>query len=128
MKALVKYNPEIHDVLIGSLDKEVEKSKKYAINGVSQYHTLLQKREINVAGRTIDLTKGLRNQVDSMATHSFSYHIKHKGELEIEFSSLNDRMPSILRKPAEKLMIIKIKSELKKEFKQDIFSVSKMEG
>jgi hypothetical protein len=127
MKVLVKYNPDIHQQLCKSLDKEIQKSKQYTTDGVS-HHTILKKREINIAGKTIDLTKGLRDKVDGMSSQNFLYSIRGVGEIEITFKSINDKMPFIIRKTAEKLMMVKIKSELRKEFKQDILSVSKVEG
>jgi hypothetical protein len=126
MKALVKYNPEILDALVLELDKECGKSRGYIINGVSQNHMLFKKREIHVAGKTIDLTKGLREKVDNMSAQTFSYHIKHKGELVLEFKSMNDRLPSIIRKPAEKMMVAQIKHGLRKEFGKNILDIKQV--
>lgn len=118
MKATVEYNQEIHDKLIASLDKEVEKSKKILTEGVK----VLEKKVKLPSGREIVIGKNINDKVNSMLTYSFNYTIIKEGELEIEFKSLADKIP-LIKQYTEQAMKTKIRSEMKKEFGKDILKI-----
>jgi hypothetical protein len=122
-RVIISYKPEAHAKLIAYLDKEVSDSAKYMQVGVGQKMRLGQ--PIDVFGKRIDLTKDLRDKVDSMGMQSFRYEIIKIGEIRITFTSMVDSIHSFVRKPMEKVMEMKTRSELKKALGQDFVNVKK---
>lgn len=125
MRFLIKYKPEIHSKLCDYLDKEVKQDQKYQQEGIANKTGLLKQRSVTVAGRTIDITKSLRDKVDMMVTHSFYYEIKQVGDITITFGSLVDRLPHITVALQKRLMLFKVKAELRKEFGDSILEIKK---
>jgi 1-aminocyclopropane-1-carboxylate deaminase/D-cysteine desulfhydrase-like pyridoxal-dependent ACC family enzyme len=118
MKATILYKPEIHDKMVEALDKEVIKSQGIKEKGV----VLLQKKVKLPGGKEVVIGKTINEKVNQMLTYTFNYNIINIGEIVIEFNSLADRIP-LVRQYTEKCMKGKIKSEMKKEFKDGIIKI-----
>jgi hypothetical protein len=118
MKAQVEYKPEIHKQLVESLNKEVEKSGAIQKKGV----TVLEKKVTLPGGRQIVVGKELNKMVNDKLSYTFSYKVIKTGLIEIEFKSLADNIP-LVKQYTEKAMKLKMRSELKKEFKDGILKV-----
>jgi len=120
---IIKYKTEIHTKLIEELDKEIEKSNRWQQEGLTEHNIFLKKRNIQIAGKTIDMTKKMRETIDSMSTHTINYEVVKEGEIILKFKSLVDSTPAILKKPAEKMELRRLKKEFKKDFGKDILSI-----
>jgi len=118
MKFIVEYKPEIHAKLTEELDKEMEKSLKIMDKGV-----VLMKKKITLpGGRVIVVGESLNEKVNQMLTYTFNYNIDKIGLITIEFNSLADKIPGV-KQYTETAMKGKIRSSLKKEFRDGIIKV-----
>lgn len=124
MKFKIEYEPTIHSKLCESLNKERQRCQNLMAGGIANKSRALQQRSITIAGKTIDITKGLREQVNNVAFMTQDYQILEVGTIVFEVRSTIEKLP--FPQLFKRMMRSKVKSELKKEFGKDILAITEI--
>jgi hypothetical protein len=125
MKFRIKYQPEIHENICKYLDKEVKQDQTYQQEGISSRVGLLKERKVTVAGKTWDITAGVRERFDAMTPHSCYYSIIKEGEILFTFGSMIDKLPKYLTALQRLQALTHVKKDLKKHFGDSILEIKR---
>jgi hypothetical protein len=127
VRFLIKYKPEIHTNICKYLDKEVKQDQIYQQEGIANRVGLLKEKKINIAGKTWDITAGVRDRFNAMTPHSCYYSIVKEGEIVFTFGSMIDKLPKFTTAIQRLQMLNHVKKDLKKHFGDSILEI-KREG
>jgi len=123
MKFKITYNPEIHKEMCAYLDKEVKQDMTYQKEGISSRVGLLKERKVNVAGKSYDITAGVRDRFNALTPHSCYYEVIKEGEILFTFGSLIDKLPRITTTVQRLQMLVHTRKDLKSRFGNNILKV-----